>query len=75
MKYGAYIGNYSETSHDFSKVNTVRWKIAAEVSNEDSKLPLVILTGKDGGYTDSTLSLDEVHNKCQVIKILNRNKI
>ena len=73
--YGAYIGNYSETSHDFSKVNTVRWKIAAEISNEDSMLPLIILTSKDGTSPDSTLSLDDVREKCEVIKILNRNKI
>lgn len=73
--YGAYIGNYSETSHDFSKVNTVRWKIAAEISNEESKLPLIILTSKDGTYPDSTLSLNDVREKCEVIKILNRNKI
>lgn len=73
--YGAYIGNYSETSHDFSKVNTVRWKIAAEISNEESKMPLVILTNKDGSYADSSLSIEEVREKCEVIKILNRNKI
>lgn len=73
--YGAYIGNYSETSHDFSKVNTVRWKIAAEISNEESKMPLVILTSKDGSYPDSSLSIEDVHEKCEVIKILNRNKI
>lgn len=73
--YGAYIGNYSETSHDFSKVNTVRWKIAAEISNEESKLPLVILTSKNGSYPDSSLSIEDVHEKCEVIRILNRNKI
>lgn len=73
--YGAYIGNYSETSHDFSKVNTVRWKIAAEISNEESKLPLIILTSKDETPLDSTLSLNDVREKCEAIKILNRNKI
>jgi hypothetical protein len=73
--YGAYIGNYSETSHDFSKVNTVKWKIAAQISNDESKMPLVILTNKDGSYPDSALSIDEVREKCEVIKVLNRNKI
>ena len=73
--YGAYIGNYSENSHDFSKVNTVRFKLGAEISLEDSKLPLVVLTNKDGHYPSSNYTIDEVREKCEVIKILNRNKL
>ena len=73
--YGAFIGNYSEDSHDFSKVNTVRYKIAAEISIEDSKLPLVILCNKTGEYPKQSYTLEETNEACQVIKIINRNKI
>lgn len=74
--YGAYLGNYSETSHDFSKVNTVRYKIGAEISVEESRLPLVVLMGKN----DELVSLDgmtveDVNEKCEVIRILNRNSL
>lgn len=76
--YGAMIGNYSDDSHDFSKVNSIRYKLAAEISIEDSKRPLVIITKKDGNggikYNDS-LSVNDVHNDYYVIKILNRNKL
>ena len=74
--YGAYIGNYSENSHDFSKVNTVRYKIAAEISLEDAKRPLVIVARKDGDHSmNDCKTVEEVHEKCHVIKIINRNKI
>lgn len=73
--YGAYIGNYSETSHDFAKVSTIRYKIAAEISNEESKIPLVILCEKDGKYPGNDLTIEQVRDNCIVIKILNRNKI
>lgn len=76
--YGAMIGNYSDDSHDFSKVNSIRYKLAAEISIEDSKHPLVVITKKDGNggiaYNDS-LSVNDVHNDYYVIKILNRNKL
>lgn len=72
------IGNYSDDSHDFSKVNSIRYKLAAEISIEDSKRPLVVITKKDGNggikYNDS-LSVNDVHNDYYVIKILNRNKL
>lgn len=74
--YGAFIGNYSEDSHDFSKVNTVRYKIAAEISLENAKKPLVIVARKDGGYSmEDCKTVEEVHEKCHVIRIINRNKI
>ncbi len=73
--YGAYIGNYNEDSHDFSKVNTVYYKIAAQISLEDSKKPLVILTAKDGDSIDDGLTVEDVNEKSIVIKILNRSKL
>lgn len=75
ISYGAKIGNYSDDTHDFSKVNSVRYKIASEISIEDSKYPLVILVGKDGSWLDNELTIEDVHQKCIVVKILNRNKI
>ena len=75
ISYGAKIGNYSDDTHDFSKVNSVRYKIASEISIEDSKYPLVILVSKDGSWLDNELTIEEVHQKCIVVKILNRNKI
>lgn len=75
--YGAMIGNYSDDSHDFSKVNSIRYKLAAEISLEDSKKPLVIITKKNGNditYSD-TLSVNEVHENFHVIKIFNRSKL
>lgn len=75
ISYGAKIGNYSDDTHDFSKVNSVRYKIASEISIEDSKYPLVILVSKDGSWLDNELTIEEVHQKCIVVKILNRGKI
>lgn len=73
--YGAKIGNYSETSHDFSKVNTVKYSLAAEISKEYMNKPLVILTSIDDKTLEDTLTIDDVKIKCIVIKILNRNKL
>lgn len=76
--YGAYIGNYSETSHDFSKVSTVRYKLAAEISLEESKHPIIIVMFKNDDSNDKTidgLNVEEVNEYCEVIKIINRNKI
>ncbi len=75
ISYGAKIGNYSDDTHDFSKVNSVRYKIASEISIEDSKQPLVILVSKDGSWLDNELTIEDVYQKCIVVKILNRNKI
>lgn len=73
--YGAMIGNYSDDSHSFSKVNAVRYKLAAEISIEDSKQPLIIIADKKGSYPGNNLSITDVQGKCHVIKILNRNKL
>jgi hypothetical protein len=75
ISYGAKIGNYSDDTHDFSKVNSVRYKIASEISVENSKLPLVILTSKDGSWVNNELTIEDVHQKCIVVKILNRSNI
>lgn len=79
--YGAYIGNYSETSHDFSKVNTVKYKLGAQISKEETKKPIVVLMAKNNDtqkiekiYNEG-LTIDEVNKYCDIIKIINRNKI
>jgi len=72
--YGAKIGNYSETSHDFSKVNTVRYKIGVEISKEQSQKPLFLLTKKEGTL-EEILSVEDVKNDYIVIKIMNKNRI
>lgn len=72
--YGAKIGNYNETSHDFSKVNTVRYKIGVEISKEQSQKPLFLLIKKEGSPEDNLL-VEDVNNDYKVIKIMNKNKI
>ena len=76
--YGAFIGNYSETSHDFSKVNTVNYKLAAEITIEESKKPIIILMFKNNNSKNITideLDVESVNKYCDVIRIINRNKI
>lgn len=73
--YGAMIGNYTDYSHDFSKVNSIRYKLAAEISLKDSKQPLVVIAKKDGGYLRDSLSVSEVYENYYILKILNRNKL
>lgn len=73
--YGAKIGNYSDDSHDFSKVNSVNYKFAGEIKHTQSKKPLFVLFAKDGHNLKDELSVEDVHNDCIVIKVLNRNAI
>lgn len=73
--YGAKIGNYSDDSHDFSKVNSINYKMASEISVEDSKKPLVILISKNQESLGDNLTIDDVNDKYIVVKILNRNKL
>lgn len=74
--YGEYLGNYADTSHDFSKVNTVKYNIAAEISQDKAKHPIVILMKKDDGLKSvNGLTVSEVNEKCEVIKILNRERL
>lgn len=73
--YGASIGNYSETSHDFSKVSSVKYKMAAQIPQTYTSKPIVIIVRKSSGYLNSEISIDEVKENYEVIKILNRNKL
>ena len=73
--YGASIGNYSETSHDFSKVSSVKYKMAAQIPRAYTNKPIVIIVSKSSGYLSGEISIDEVRENYEVIKILNRNKL
>ena len=74
--YGTYLGNYADTEHDFSKVNTVKYNIAAEISQNEADLPIVILIKKDNNLNSiNGLTVSEVSEKCNVVKILNRDKL
>lgn len=71
--YGAYLGNYSEDSHDFSKVSTVRYKLAAEISKSDANKPIVIMISDE--IEDKNLTPEFVASHCKVVKVLNKNKL
>lgn len=73
--YGASIGNYSETSHDFSKVSSVKYKMAAQIPQSATSKPIVIIVKKGSGFMSGELSIEDVRNNYAVVKILNRNKI
>ena len=73
--YGAKIGNYSDDNHDFSKVNSVRYKLASEISLKDSKLPLIILVGNNNKSLPEEVTINYILKNCQVIKLLNREKL
>lgn len=44
--YGAYLGNYHDSSNDFAKVTTVRFKLGIQVSNEILAGPYAIVLMK-----------------------------
>lgn len=46
--YGAKIGNNEDDSHNFSKVNTINYKLACEISQNELKRPMLLLVKKDG---------------------------
>jgi len=73
--YGASIGNYPETSHDFSKVNSVKYKMAAQIPQSYTSKPIVIIARKTLGYLSGEISIEEVRENYEVIKILNRNRL
>ena len=74
--YGAVFGNYSAMRQPrFSKVNSVNYKFAGEIEQTQSKKPLFVLFAKDGHNLKDELSVEDVHNDCIVIKVLNRNAI
>nr|WP_320119514.1 hypothetical protein [uncultured Marinifilum sp.] len=72
--YGAKIGNYSDDSHDFSKVNSVNYKIAVEIGKEESKEVLFLLA-KINGDRQSTLTVNDVMENYIVVRIFNKSKI
>lgn len=72
--YGAKIGNYSDDSHNFSKVNSVNYKLAAEIRKDDMNKPLVIAVNISGENI-GRCKLEEVKDNFAIIKILNRNKL
>lgn len=45
--YGAYLGNYHDSTNDFSKVSTVRFKLGLQVSNEVLEKPYAIVLMKE----------------------------
>jgi len=44
--YGAYLGNYHDSSNDFSKVSTVKFKLGLQVRNEQLAKPYAIVLKK-----------------------------
>lgn len=76
--YGAMIGNYSDDSHDFDKVNTINYKIASEVEKKYINLPLFIVTKKSENESikdDAEITPDVLDKNFIVIKVINKNKI
>ena len=49
--YGAYLGNYHDSSNDFSKVSTVKFKLGLQVSNEKLSRPYAIVVMKKNALT------------------------
>jgi hypothetical protein len=44
--YGAYLGNYHDSTNDFAKVSTVKFKLGLQVSNEQLAKPYAIVLRK-----------------------------
>lgn len=49
--YGAYLGNYHDSSNDFSKVSIVKFKLGLQVSNERLSKPYAIVVMKKNALT------------------------
>lgn len=45
--YGSYLGNEADYNNDFSKVNSVNFKIGGQISTEESKQPFVVVMKKE----------------------------
>lgn len=77
--YGAKVGNYSDDSHDFAKVSTIRYNIAVLMNAEYMRLPLFVVIKKDDAksyYSDyDTLTIQQVSDNFVVVRIVNREKI
>lgn len=60
--YGTYLGNSHDFNNDFAKVNTVKFKIGAELSNEKIKKPFVLVLKKENVLerTHSSYSRPEI---------------
>lgn len=51
--YGSYLGNYADYNNDFSKVNTVRFKIGAEILTDYSRRPFILVMKKENALRRS----------------------
>ena len=49
--YGSYLGNYSDYNNDFAKVNTVRFKIGAQILNDEVAKPFVVVMKKENALS------------------------
>ena len=49
--YGTYLGNYHDSSNDFSKVSTVKFKLGLQVSDEELSKPYAIVLMKKNVLT------------------------
>lgn len=49
--YGAYLGNYHDSTNDFAKVSTVRFKLGLQVNNEQLAKPYAIVLMKKNVLT------------------------
>ena len=60
--YGSYLGNDADYNNDFSKVNTVKFKIGAELSNDKNKRPFAVVMKKENvlSRTHDNLSRPEI---------------
>lgn len=73
--YGAEVGNYSDDTHDFSKVNSVKYKLGAEISMKEAKLPLIIITSKSASSIPDSVDVDYISKNCVVVKTFNFNRL
>lgn len=51
--YGTYLGNYHDTSNDFAKVSTVKFKLGAEVSESVTSTAFAIVCKKENGLVSA----------------------
>lgn len=45
--YGSYLGNYGDSGNDFAKSKTVKFTLAAQVSDSDLSAPLVVVASDE----------------------------
>lgn len=73
--YGCKLGTYKDPNHDFSKVNTIKYNLAAEINIEDSHKPLLVLVAKNGMSLEPEMTVEKVLNDSYIVKFLNKNKL